>query len=119
MTNFILQITYRCLEDIATTKPITNLRSGDCSGTLTDGSVWGDWRLPTLNELEGITLGDEYIRYNQMYKFTGVLPSYYWSSATFSYDPYRAWVVSLGSGGVGGGSKGDDGYVWPVRRDIY
>ena len=99
-------------------QPITNLRSGDCGGTLTDGSVWGDWRLPTLNELEGITVGDEYIRSSQMYFFTGVQSVYYWSSTTPSNFPYYAWLVDLNFGYVGYDHKYYSYYsVWPVRRD--
>ena len=78
--------------------PITNLRSGDCSGTLTDGSVWGDWRLPTNSELVGITVGDEHIRSSQMYFFTNVQSDYYWSSTTApSIPPARGpctWTIT-------------------------
>ena len=96
-------------------QPITNLRSGDCIGTLIDGSVWGDWRLPTLSELEGVTVGDEYIRSSQMYKFTGVQSGGYWSSATSAFSTAYAWYVLMGNGYVDFGTKNGYVYVWPVR----
>ena len=84
---------------------------------LSDGSVEGDWRLPTKTELVGITVGDEYIRYNQMYYFTGVQSYYYWSGTSYAVDPYYAWFVYMYNGYVLLDSKGRPLYVWPVRSD--
>ncbi len=88
------------------------------SGTgLSDGSVEGDWRLPTKSELVGIMVGDEYIRYNQMYFFTDVKNTYYWSSTT-NANVFFGWVVYFGNGYVGTDFKTFPYYVWPVRGPI-
>ena len=84
---------------------------------LSDGSVEGDWRLPTKTELEGITVGDEYIRSSQMYYFTGVQFDGYWSGASYAYGPIYAWNVFMGDGYVGFDLKLNGLYVWPVRSD--
>ena len=80
---------------------------------LSDGSIEGDWRLPTKTELEGITVGTEYIRSSSMYFFTGVQFVGYWSSTTYSYNPVCAWVMYMGTFYI---NKNNDFYVWPVRR---
>ncbi len=84
---------------------------------LSDGSSEGDWRLPTKNELVGITVGDEYIRYNQMYFFNWVQSFDYWSGTSYASSPSMAWVVSMVSAFVVPGNKNFDLYVWPVRPD--
>jgi hypothetical protein len=92
------------------------LYSGAPNANLSDGSVLGDWRLPTKTELIGITTGDEYVRSSNMQLFTGVQPSEYWSSSTQpSNPPWMAWRMLMSTGGVGIGYKEDDNYVWPVR----
>ena len=84
---------------------------------LSDGSSEGDWRLPTKNELVGITVGDEYIRSSQMYFFTGVQSAYYWSGTSYAYNPHYAWYVNMYNGSVDDDDKDDNNYVWPVRSD--
>jgi len=61
---------------------------GEHSG-LSDGSVIGDWRLPSKSEVVEITVGDEHIRYNQMHFFTNVNADLYWSSTTNPYVTYE------------------------------
>ena len=63
---------------------------------LSDGSVEGDWRLPTKTELAGITVGTEYIRSSSMYLFTGVQSPAYWSGTSYADYPYGAWVRDYG-----------------------
>jgi len=83
---------------------------------LSDGSVEGDWRLPTKSELVGITTGTEYIRSSQMYKFDNVQSYHYWSSTSLALYADYAWGVSLVNGYVVVGTKDYyDYYVWPVR----
>jgi hypothetical protein len=95
-------------------QPITNLRDGNCG--LTDGSVWGDWRLPTKSELVGITVGTEPILVSgPWYFFTGVQSYDYWSSTTNAYSPNFAWHVGMGYGGTDYDGKDWLYNVWPVR----
>ncbi len=96
-------------------QPIINLRNGDCSGTLTDGSVWGDWRLPTETELVGITVGTEHIHSYQIYFFANVRSGYYWSSTTHAGNPVYAWYVDVFYGYLNYYGKSNGYHVWPVR----
>jgi hypothetical protein len=69
-----------------------NLRDGVCG--LTDGSSWGDWRLPTANELHGITSqGVETVLYSTPRFFVGIDSCLYWTSTTHSIG--AAYGVSL------------------------
>ena len=85
------------------------------SAGLSDGSVEGDWRLPTKTEFVGITIGTEYILYSQMYFFTGVQYYDYWSGTSYVSMPEIAWYVSMINGLVYNQSKFSPLYVWPVR----
>ena len=104
------------------------LANGQCG--LTDGSVAGDWRLPTKAEWEAFVAG---VYPNNLYTypdlcnaagtgqwsegdaFTGVQSTYYWSSTGYAGLPSDAWGVSVGSGDVDHGPKDSYCYVWPVR----
>ena len=89
---------------------------------LSDGSVFGDWRTPTLRELKGITEGVEYIssNENQTFFFTGIptppeAPAHYWTS---SRDPellYGAAFVSLSGGMIAFTDRDRELLVLPVR----
>lgn len=89
--------------------------------TLTDGSVEGDWRLPTKEELYGLANGTEAVRCSSgpcdVYGFTGVQSFYYWSSTTYASSTIGAWSVYMSYGSVYGGYKDYSYYVWPVRSD--
>ena len=91
------------------------LRAGTFEADLSDGSVEGDWRLPTKTELYGLAVGTEAVRYGSMRAFTGVQPSLYWSSTTYESSQNLAWLVSLNSGVLIFTGKDYGGYVWPVR----
>jgi hypothetical protein len=85
---------------------------------LSDGSVEGDWRLPTMTEFVGITIGAEYILYSQMYFSTGVQYYDYWSGTSYVSMPEIAWYVSMINGQVHNQSKFVSLYVWPVRDPL-
>lgn len=94
------------------------LYSGMPGAGLSDESIVGDWRLPTQMELVDITrVGDEYVRYNQMYFFTGGQNSptqTFWTSTTVEGDHGYAICVQADSS-YGGCDKQFSFYVWPVR----
>ncbi len=85
-------------------------------GDLNDGSVVGDWRLPTIKELEALTHGTDQIRYGTPGLFSGIGPNGYWSSTTNSHIlPYLAKIVLMNVGTVEDRLKHELHYVWPVR----
>ena len=97
------------------------LRAGFIGADLSDGSVEGDWRLPTKTELDGLVNGTPNLRCTSgpcdLYAFTGVQSYAYWSSTTdadYPLVPY-AWYVYLPNGFVSSASKTSTFYVWPVR----
>ena len=102
------------------------LNSGECG--LSDGSVEGDWRLPTKDELQGIGTDPPTTWYDGWPSVTWEKPStpfdnikssdYYWSCTTLAAENTSyAWRVHMGYSGVYDGSKTTDAYVWPVRSD--
>jgi hypothetical protein len=104
---------YTCYDD-AHSRAGT-LAAGAADADLSDGSVEGDWRLPTKAELYGLGHGTEAIRFSSPGLFTGVQNDYYWSSTTLASDPDHAWFVYTGTGGAGSTYKHRTNFVWPVR----
>lgn len=72
--------TYTCYDDAHTRAGILNAETADAN--LDDGSVEGDWRLPTKTELEGLVNGTEAVSSGNMRAFTDVQAYLYWSSST-------------------------------------
>lgn len=99
------------------------LANGACG--LTDGSVAGDWHLPSRFELESL-LDLEYIgpalsnaagtgQWTEGDAFSGVQSGYYWSSTSNAGNPQVAWYVNLNNGTVTTNDKTTTLNVWPVR----
>ena len=93
--------------------------------SLSDGSVEGDWRLPTRRELYGLVSGSEPVANGTSRGFTNIhftdQDAYYWTSST-SYDnswggQTPAWLVDMRRGQETIASKTYSFYVWPVRDD--
>ncbi|WP_028313702.1 DUF1566 domain-containing protein [Desulfatibacillum aliphaticivorans] len=76
----------------------------------------GDWRAPTVRELESITdMGGHSPALIQGRPFINI-KDYYWSSSTVANAPDRAWVLETGDGAVTHRSKGEKAcHVWAVR----
>ena len=114
------------------------LGHGQCG--LTDGSLPGDWRLPTLNCATGYcspinTATGEFASifgsacatvpyvlntagtgcWTGGNPFSGVQSGLYWSSTTYVGGPNNAWFVYLFDGRVVNVVKDFTVYVWPVR----
>jgi hypothetical protein len=100
-----------------------NLADGQCE--LTDGSSAGDWRLPSLKELESLIDYEYHNRclpdtagtsqWTEGNPFSRVSSSYYWTSTTTSDITAHAWVVHFGVGFSCTASKPSSYQVWPVR----
>lgn len=87
------------------------LASGQCG--LTDNSVAGNWRLPTLMELKKMQDSTWPVQLTN-HPFSGVKTDSYWSSSTFTGND-SAWSVNLDAGDVHFNTKTLSRYVWPVR----
>ncbi|OPL14376.1 MAG: hypothetical protein AVO38_02030 [delta proteobacterium ML8_D] len=108
---------------------VKTLESGSCS--LTDGSSRGDWRLPSVKELQSLV---DFSSYNYSIDESAPFTSggyQIWSSTTVQSAPEHAWYLSFGDGATlqdfrlnesalfGGDSKiSFPGVVWPVRDQV-
>lgn len=81
---------------------------------LSDGSVKGDWRLPTKSELVGIIQGEEAVSSQIPHLFIEVQSDLYWSSTAIEFSD-GAWIVGMSIGAVTIFPKPNAFYVWPVR----
>jgi hypothetical protein len=93
------------------------LNNGTCG--LTDGSVEGDWRLPTKTELYNLAHCTQAVRERCFRAFTGVQYTYYKTSTTDAADTDVAWVVDMSNGYASTyySKVYSYNYVWPVRSD--
>lgn len=106
---------YTCFDDVH--HRAASLAAGATGADLSDGSVEGDWRLPTKEELIGLSNGTEAIRSTSPGPFAGVQSYQYWSSTPYAGNPHQAWFVHLYFGIADHDSKSSPipFYVWPVR----
>lgn len=114
------------------------LAHGQCG--LTDGSLPGDWRLPTLACPSGTSCSfatpptGEFATifasscptpfildtagtgcWSEGNPFSGVQSNLYWSATTYAGNPSGAWYAGLSGGDAVAYSKTYVHYVWPVR----
>ena len=93
------------------------LAAGDCG--LADGSSVGDWRLPTVKDLQSLIDFNNYDpALPKRHPFTEVQSSAYWSATEYVNDDNYAWHVYSYFGGVTTNIKSGHYYVWPVRGDL-
>lgn len=106
----------------AAMEAVSELGNGACG--LSDGSVQGQWRLPTMEELQGIgtdpptartTLGYPLVTWTTPAEpFLNVQPSPPYWSGTPELGDY-VWFVYMNDGYVDAYRRTNSIYVWPVR----
>lgn len=91
------------------------LASGTCG--LADGSTKGQWRIPSVIELESLLNEQETFSspWLNAQGFINVQPDYYWTSSTCAHATPSAWRITLYTGFVNGFDKMQGAFVWPVR----
>ncbi len=85
--------------------------------SLTDGQ----WRLPTMAELETLLDASEYdpaIVSSMSSFFTGYVSNKYWTSTSYAVNTSYAWFVDFYNGSINTQPKTASSYVWPVRGPI-
>jgi len=106
------------------------LKAGAAAAGLSDGSVKGDWRLPTKSELDHLINGSPVIHCDgyqcTLCGFTdvwgrqgGVGGEYYqveyWTTTPNENNVAQAWVVETYDGDMNTVPKSETNDVWPVR----
>jgi hypothetical protein len=98
---------------LTTYERVNQLKDGYDGANLSDGSVEGDWRVPTQTELKKLMEGPEGVSTNKNRAFSGV-QVWYWSSTANR----GLWFVKLDNGRVGYTISTKSFCVWPVRKAI-
>jgi hypothetical protein len=96
------------------------LNNGECG--LSDGSSVGDWRLPIVEELQGIGRDSLGTWTMPGVPFVDVQYDAYWSSEESDRASGDwAWRVYIPEGTANEGDKdaGSGNWVWPVRSDLW
>lgn len=104
-------------------RDVSALAQGHCG--LLDGSDPGDWRLPSIKEMQSLVdyeysypaLSDAAgtAQWSEGDAFFGVQSSDYWSSTTNNDSRTQAWFVSFTDGATSSDYKPGSAHVWPVR----
>ncbi|MBF0215011.1 MAG: DUF1566 domain-containing protein [Magnetococcales bacterium] len=91
--------------------------AGDGTCGLNDGSMPGDWRLPTYPSQTGTLDGELAVLYaaKNGSAFSGVQSDHYWSSTARADSTGFPWYIFFGNGSVYSDGKTNTGYIWPVR----
>ncbi len=95
---------------------VSSLASGSCG--LSDGSVAGDWRQPTIAEL--LALIDDGFLADTLPAagFLNVQTDSYWSGTNSAFPPDTfAWSIDLYNGALLLDNNGSTYYVWAVRKN--
>lgn len=74
-----------------------------------------DWRMPSDEELLGITSKDRFSPAIDTAYFPNTVGSYYWTSSPYAANAGNARLVSFGNGGEGSNGKSSNHYVRLVR----
>ncbi|MDK9716481.1 MAG: DUF1566 domain-containing protein [Trichlorobacter sp.] len=106
------------LQNLATAmSSASNLSSPSCG--LTDGSISGDWRLPTLDELRTFTNAGYFAASLNAAGFSNVQAATYWSSSESVYGAAYGQVLYMNDGSITNTLKTSLSSVWPVRGGQY
>ena len=97
-----------------------SLSAGYCG--LTDGSQVGDWRLPSIRELQSVidySQSDPAIGFLALLLIQNLQSYYYWSSTSLTTNPnVTVFRVDFTYGEVEFFFKDTYSYVWPVRDPL-